>query len=216
MESDNVQEEKIILKFSDLDNYDIPDIIKSEMYKWPVICKSPYSDSFYSSTDVDWDYKPDQSFRVSDHWNFKSYDKIHCKTDKRVTNRATITLGIYNDKEGRYKVLLNTPTKAWREKEKIKKEKSIWLKNEFLIQEKREFKNRILSGEIFAKVITKNSEIEGKVFKYTGHEIKVGEPGRFIYNNNYLTTSDVKIQLMDISGNVINDIFKIEGYDTPQ
>ena len=54
------------------------------------ISKSPYSESFYLSEndDISWGYKPDLSYRMSDHWNWKEevlapveYTKTHCKTN---------------------------------------------------------------------------------------------------------------------------------------
>lgn len=51
-----------------------------EMLTWNKIIKSPYGLSFYNES-VGWDYKPDKSLRISDHWNFKtSNGKIHCCT----------------------------------------------------------------------------------------------------------------------------------------
>ncbi|MBS4462209.1 hypothetical protein JXA27_06510 [Aerococcaceae bacterium zg-B36] len=48
--------------------------------------QSPYSKSFYSSQDIDWDYKPEGSLRVSDHWNF-GVNGEHCPThDKTFKN----------------------------------------------------------------------------------------------------------------------------------
>lgn len=47
--------------------------------KWDQIVKSPYSNSFYDSDQIDWNYKPELSFRLSDHWNFYSQGQRHCK-----------------------------------------------------------------------------------------------------------------------------------------
>jgi len=176
---------------------------------WEIIYKSPYSDSFYSSTDISWDHKPDMSFRVSDHWNFKSMDSIHCKTNKKVTNRATITLGQYHTKDGHYKVLINTPTNEWREKERIRKELSQWLKRPEIIQKKKDFKQRVLSGEVFAKVSINGFNYFGIVWKYTGHEIKLGDKDKILYSDNRLIErKNFQIQLMDSSGNLIEDLFR--------
>ena len=48
---------------------------------------SPYSNSFYSSKDIDWGYKPEGSLRVSDHWNFGA-DGEHCHTAEPVNGWA--------------------------------------------------------------------------------------------------------------------------------
>lgn len=40
-----------------------------------------YSGSFYNTNEKSWDYTPDGTIRVSDHWNFYSQGTIHCITD---------------------------------------------------------------------------------------------------------------------------------------
>lgn len=45
------------------------------------INKSPYSNSFYDSDNIDWDSKPEGSLRLSDHWNFYSWGEQHCCLD---------------------------------------------------------------------------------------------------------------------------------------
>lgn len=45
------------------------------------IHKSPYSNSFYDSDNIDWDSKPEGSLRLSDHWNFYSWGEQHCCLD---------------------------------------------------------------------------------------------------------------------------------------
>lgn len=42
------------------------------------IHKSPYSESFYDTSDVSWGHKPEGSLRLSDHWNFESCGARHC------------------------------------------------------------------------------------------------------------------------------------------
>lgn len=206
---ENNQNLGTVIDPKNLPAYNLPQKIVDHMLTWEIIYKSPYSDSFYSSTDISWDHKPDMSFRVSDHWNFKSMDSIHCKTNKKVTNRATITLGQYHTKDGHYKVLINTPTNEFKEKERIRKEMSQWLKNPEIIQKKVEFKKRVLSGEVFAKVIVNGSIYFGKVHKYTGHEIKLGDEKNLIYNDNRLIErKNFQIQLIDSDWNPIEDLFR--------
>lgn len=43
-----VKKENKIVEWEDLDEYDVPNKIKEHMKSWPIINKSPYSDSFYS------------------------------------------------------------------------------------------------------------------------------------------------------------------------
>ena len=53
--------------------------------------KSPYSNSFYDSKNISWSHKPEGSLRVSDHWNFNTYDEMgegildgrHCTTKNK-------------------------------------------------------------------------------------------------------------------------------------
>ncbi|MDV5977924.1 hypothetical protein [Streptococcus canis] len=53
-------------------------IMENMTQEWSV---SPYSESFYSSKDIDWGYKPEGSLRVSDHWNFGANSE-HCPTEE--------------------------------------------------------------------------------------------------------------------------------------
>ena len=71
------------------------------------VSASPYnryaSGSFYSKEGKSWDYTPEDCIRVSDHWNFYSRGKIHCKTNvpndklagKWVVAKYNTTLDIY-------------------------------------------------------------------------------------------------------------------------
>lgn len=65
--------------------------------------KSPYSQSYYSSSNIDWNYKPEGSLRVSDHWNFTDmYGVTHCKTtDGKLCQGWAV--GRYTD--GKYEIL---------------------------------------------------------------------------------------------------------------
>lgn len=53
-------------------------VMENMTQEWSI---SPYSESFYSSKDIDWGYKPEGSLRVSDHWNFGA-DGEHCPTEE--------------------------------------------------------------------------------------------------------------------------------------
>lgn len=64
--------------------------------------KSPYSNSYYNSKDIDWNYKPEGSLRVSDHWNFESADQLHCQTNNSEFKKGW-ALGQY--KNGQYKII---------------------------------------------------------------------------------------------------------------
>lgn len=76
---------------------DNPEIF-TEIANWSTINKSPYSNSFYDSNDIDWGNKPSNSRRVSDHWNFGD-DNKHCKTNNDLKNGWALGVfknGIYN------------------------------------------------------------------------------------------------------------------------
>lgn len=74
-----------ILKENDFKELEV--ILKD---KFKVVKKSPYSLSIYNSVDIDWKYKPEGSYRVSNHWNFKG----HCKTSNSVSN-LKLSVGKY-------------------------------------------------------------------------------------------------------------------------
>jgi hypothetical protein len=73
-----------------------------------ILFKSPYSNSFYSNGKKTWNYTEIGTIRISDHWNFLSQNKIHCKTSSDVCKNHW-SICIYNDKKGMYDVLLSVP-----------------------------------------------------------------------------------------------------------
>jgi hypothetical protein len=74
-----------------------------EMSKWVEIRKSPWSDSFYNAA-VGWGHKPDGSYRISDHWNFKTRGKIHCQTTKPIDDNVW-ALAQFDASVGMYRIL---------------------------------------------------------------------------------------------------------------
>lgn len=58
---------------------DVPKTVVDEISLWKTINKSPYSNSFYNAINIGWNYKPEGSLRISDHWNFQSKGETHCK-----------------------------------------------------------------------------------------------------------------------------------------
>lgn len=81
-----------------------PKEVLDEINKFEHINKSPYSNSFYNIPGVTWDYKPEGSLRISDHWNFISKEKKHCILDSREELIENYwLLAKYN--EGKYHVL---------------------------------------------------------------------------------------------------------------
>lgn len=212
-----VQKDNEIIEWENLDKYGIPENIKMMMKDWPVIQKSPYSDSFYSSTDIGWSHKPEGSYRVSDHWNFTTNrdgkSVKHCITDKSVPTTSHITIAQYRN--GIYHVILSEPTEKQVEKEVKQKEKLKYLKDPEVIYQKRLFKDRIHRGEVFGDITINGKTYKGRIFKYTGQEIKivVADDKSFtpevIFSENYLVGGPkFVLNLYDKQGNKIEDILK--------
>jgi hypothetical protein len=67
----------------------LPTDARYEIESWKIINKSPYSNSFYNTKNIDWDYKEEGSLRLSDHWNFTINDKEqHCKLRNNYSYRS--------------------------------------------------------------------------------------------------------------------------------
>jgi len=207
-----VQKENEIIPWDNLDKYGIPEKIKMMMKEWPVINKSPYSDSFYSSTDISWSHKPEGSYRVSDHWNFTTHrdgkSVKHCRTDKSVPTKSHITIAQYKD--GIYHVILSEPTEKHKLEQDKQKEKLKYLKDPEVIYQKKLFKDRINAGEVFGELTINGKTYKGRILKYTGQELKiVDDNGNMIFNENYLMGGpEYTLNLYDKSGNKIEDVVK--------
>ncbi|MPQ45018.1 hypothetical protein, partial [Clostridium tarantellae] len=81
-----------------------PKEVLNEIKKFHYINKSPYSSSCYNMPGITWDYKPEGSLRISDHWNFISHNEKHCilaHTDEKIDNYWMLAKYI----QGKYYVL---------------------------------------------------------------------------------------------------------------
>ena len=81
-----------------------PKEVLKEISKFNYINKSPYSLSYYNVPNVTWDYKPEGSLRISDHWNFISHGEKHCileGVEDKVENNWMLAKYI----DGRYHIL---------------------------------------------------------------------------------------------------------------
>lgn len=81
-----------------------PKEVLEEISKFNYINKSPYSLSYYNVPNVTWDYKPEGSLRISDHWNFISHGEKHCileGVEEKVENNWMLAKYI----DGKYNVL---------------------------------------------------------------------------------------------------------------
>lgn len=81
----------------------IVDSIFEIVKDWEVLNKSPYSKSYYNSNDIEWDYKPEGSLRISNHWNFESQGQLHCRLNS--TSEYTQKWLLCEYKEGEYNIL---------------------------------------------------------------------------------------------------------------
>ena len=73
---------------------------------WPVVSKSPYSDSFYDITNKSWGLDPEGFLRVADHWNFESQGDIHARTDR---DPAPNSWTLARHENGIYRILAEWP-----------------------------------------------------------------------------------------------------------
>lgn len=197
-----------IVKPEELPQFGIPESIIEMMKEWPIIYKSPYSKSFYSSEDISWETKPDKSYRVSDHWNFVTSrgPKVHCQTTQPVKNNTHYSIGQFDEKTKKYTILLSELTTIQSKKIKDKEEKLKYLKDPEVIYRKRLFKDRIKNGEVFAEFSIDGQEYKGLIDKYSGHggDIRLkNDKGEVIYTNNYFRPKEFK--LVDKNGEEIQD-----------
>jgi hypothetical protein len=201
----------IITDIEELRAFGIPNSIIEKMKEWSIIYKSPYSKSFYSSDDISWSHKPDGSFRVSDHWNFTTNrsDRVHCKTKEPVKNNAHYSLGKYDASEDKYEILISEPTEGEIEKIKNQRERLKHLQDPETIWKKKQFKQHVLSGDIFTEFeLRDGSIIKGRVDKYTGFEVRVKDKNdNVIYTDH--TFNPKWIKLFNKIGEIIENPFDI-------
>lgn len=84
-----------------------------EDYKNNKFKESPYSQSYYFFEDYDkenhigWYSKPNNSIRISDHWNFYSQGETHCKIDDLKSDEIIKGWKIckYDNKKGTYSII---------------------------------------------------------------------------------------------------------------
>ena len=78
--------------------------VNEEIKKFKKINKSPYSQTYYDTSDISWEYKPEGSLRISDHWNFESHGQKHCileNTDEYIQDNWILA----QYREGKYHIL---------------------------------------------------------------------------------------------------------------
>lgn len=200
-----------IITANQLEQYDIPQVIIDEMKKWDVIYKSPYGSSFYNTTEIDWNYKPDGSLRVSNHWNFstnrtKFTGRIHCKTNKRISNNVIFALAKYNSSIDTYRILLSSPLTSITKILEYKR-------SDENINKCREFSQRIKNNEIFASFNIDGENYKGRVIKLSNTSLRVvDEKDNIIFSSNNSSRKISKLgdlHIVDSNNNILENPYKI-------
>lgn len=192
------------MKFSDINfkELDFPEEIIQEMKNWKIIHKSPYSNSFYNTKDISWVHKPDGSLRVSDHWNFvDKYGVMHCKTDRHVECKHRLTIGRFDAKTGKYRILKSVLRPSGKQRLKLIND---FIKDPERIKAKSELKKKIRGKKIRASIIySKNNIKTGIVDLYTGNSIRLlNENLEVIFLHNYLETRNKALEIKLFENNV--------------
>lgn len=213
--------EKLVTKkveWKDLPEYGVPEGIIERMKDWPIIMKSPLSNSFYSSEDTTFGFKPDKSFRVANHWNFVSRrdNKLHCVTDQPIENDTVWAIGQFDLSQKHYRIIHTEVDPKWEKKQgqiiqdRLKKLK--YLKDPEVIYRKTLFKKQVEEGKISCEIEWEGQYYAGKVAKYTGSDLRiVDESGKTILTKKEMKWNKDKFRdfiLYDEFGNRIEDPFK--------
>lgn len=78
--------------------------VNEEIKKFKEVNKSPYSQTYYDTSDISWEHKPEGSLRISDHWNFESRGQKHCileNTDEYIEDNWILA----QYRNGKYNIL---------------------------------------------------------------------------------------------------------------
>jgi len=211
-----------ILTPEELNKFGIPDNIVDMMKEWPVIYKSPYSKSFYSSSEISWTSKPKESYRVSDHWNFFTRGTYHCRTDKDVPNNAHYAIGKWNAEEKLYNIILIEPTKVQVAKKEAQLKKLLsfqHFKDPEVIEKKKIFKGKVEKHEVLVDLNYNGREVSGVLHKYNGNKITILKKdfnpeydlnSQVIYSNGELVNKKInKLVFTDMEGNILKDPYQL-------
>lgn len=131
-----------------------------EFYKillsWDGFYSSPFSQTIYSKK-KSWGYTQPGTLRLSDHWNFVSRDKIHCVTKTEVMCDTHVSLGRFDEDDGKYEIILSIEKpNSNKNRVDVNAYLTDWFKNseytQKSIEKGRELKTRILEKQIYAEV----------------------------------------------------------------
>lgn len=182
----------IIIPKEDIADFDIPKSIVDKMMTWDVIFKSPYSNSFYNSTNIHRGFKPDGCLRVSDHWNYITKDGTkHCITYDDVIEtrgqKVIVSIGEYNKKDNKYRILRSERSPSYVEFEEKRIKNLQHIKDPKNQESRRDFKDRVLSGDVYTTFTYRGKEYSGILKRYTGNSIRIeGNGGNVVFIDNYL------------------------------
>jgi hypothetical protein len=118
-------------------------------------------------------------------------------------------LGKYDASEDKYEILISEPTEGEIEKIKNQRERLKHLQDPETIWKKKQFKQHVLSGDIFTEFeLRDGSIIKGRVDKYTGFEVRVKDKNdNVIYTDH--TFNPKWIKLFNKIGEIIENPFDI-------
>lgn len=218
--------ESIPVKWEDLVKYNLPPGIIEKMREWEHISKSPYSNSFYSSSEVTFKNKPHGSMRVSDHWNFHSRrdNKLHGRTSESVENNILWCIGVFDSEKKEYVITYKDYDLTYLKEQEFKKKRNEYMKDPNTIARKRFFAGLLDKHEILVEMIYKGWERNGVLHKYTGTKIAILDPKRLwethpeacpiasqiLYSNGELEMDNVeKLLFKTISGEILDNPYII-------
>lgn len=178
--------------------------------------KSPYSHSYYSHK-VGWTYKPHESERLSDHWDFNtsSGKKKHCQTinEDPELNEDRWSIGVYDSKQRKYKIILSYPFIDTIENQKKKRELSakfikehgdalvnsfenIYKKAETNKEDQIKLCSFLTSNRNIFEIYVNNKKINGEVLNLSTSKLRYQENGEITnikFNRSTSRNYDVRI-----------------------
>lgn len=168
--------------YSKLNQQKINRLIK----KYNLIQKSPFSDSYYSGEGyIGWNFKPENSYRLSDHWNFYSEGSKHCELANSDEYLQKWMLCQY--KNGKYHIIIEnifTPQDLEREE----RCKTNYFKNEekkrLALLKEQERKENILKNGITLLISYQVSRKSSGFFKYTTYQERCYIKGKWAYTEH--------------------------------
>ena len=133
-------------------NPTMPDELIKLIFSWNRIKKSPYGNTSYYNAPKSWDGFIQGGIRVSDHWNFMSQGKMHCRTDVHVHNNFKWYVGIYDSTTGTYEIVKEYPiiqNSGSLRRQLLKEETKDFVPLSEEIEKRRAIKQKMKEGRVF-------------------------------------------------------------------